>query len=68
MNLKEEAQANAFALELLVPKQMLLEYLEKYRSLYPDNKKLITKLSDKFQVTEIAMISRLINLGILTSI
>lgn len=68
INLKQEAEANAFALELLMPREMLLKYLKEYREISNSNKQLITKLSNKFEVTEMAMKSRLLNLGILTSI
>ena len=68
MRIKEEIEANAFALELLIPKNMILEYVVKYQKLYKNNDLLISKLCDKFEVSEIAMKSRLLNLGILTTI
>lgn len=67
-NLKQEEEANSFALELLIPRGMILECLEKYRNKYKNNEELIQKLSQTFKVSEIAMRTRLLNLGILTSI
>jgi Zn-dependent peptidase ImmA (M78 family) len=68
MSLKQEAEANAFALELLMPREMLLSYLKEYRQISISNKQLIKKLSQTFEVTETTMKCRLLNLGILTSI
>jgi len=68
MSIKEEVEANAFALALLMPKNMIIEYVVKYKSLYKNNDILISKLSNKFEVSEIAMKSRLLDLGILTTI
>jgi len=68
MNYKEESEANAFALELLMPRDMILKYVDKYKISYRSNEALISKLCNKFDVSEIAMKSRLLNLGILTTI
>ena len=68
MNIKEEIEANTFALVLLMPENMILEYVSKYRKLYKNNQELILRLCKKFEVSEIAMKSRLIDLGILTTI
>ena len=67
--MKEEQEANAFALELLMPKHMILNYAHKYKVEQKlSDRQFIDRMCKKFEVTEIAMKSRLINLGILTSI
>jgi len=83
MTQKQEAEANAFAMELLMPKKMFIEEANKiheiirkknqmyYRvgnSLLNSDAYLINRLSNKFQVSEEAVKTRMFNLGILTSI
>ena len=67
--IKEEQEANAFALELLMPKHMILEYCDKYKNQKQlSDKEFLNRMCKKFQVSEIAMKTRLLNLGILTSV
>lgn len=69
MTLKEEQEANVFALELLMPTHMILEYVNKYKNRQKlSDKRCISELCKTFQVSEIVMKTRLVNLGILTSI
>lgn len=68
MTLKEEAEANAFALELLIPKHFLLKWLQNNKDKKYSDKVLIERLCKDFQVTETTMKIRLLNLGILTSV
>lgn len=66
---KEEIEANQFALELLMPREMILTHANKYKNEKRlSDKQFLVKMCKTFQVTEIAMITRLLNLGILTSI
>ena len=66
---KEEIEANQFALELLMPRDMILTYADKYKNEKKlSDKQFLVEMCKTFQVTEIAIISRLLNLGILTSI
>lgn len=64
-----EIEANAFAAELLMPRDPLLEEV---RSHVPDGavadpRRLTRKLAQKFEVSEQAMEYRLVNLGLSTS-
>lgn len=85
MTQKEEQEANAFAMELLMPEKLFLEEIKKlhgklysgvnrYRFHSVDGviltKKefLIHKLAKKFAVSEAVITTRMINLGILTSV
>lgn len=54
---KIEAQANAMAANLLMPKNKILEYVSKNNNL--DDEELVEKLSSLFQVSEAAMRIRL---------
>ena len=65
----QEIQANAFAAELLMPKQMLLEVLQDIvdGDPTPNRENLIAKLAKKFEVSVEAMQYRLINLGIISA-
>lgn len=66
---KEEIEANLFALELLMPRDMILTYADKYKNEKKlSDKQFLETMCKTFQVTEMAMITRLLNLGILTSI
>jgi Zn-dependent peptidase ImmA (M78 family) len=64
---QEEAQANAFAAELLMPRQLMLQEIERQikrsRQIAPEQ--LISSLAETFRVSQEAMRYRLINLGVL---
>ncbi len=63
---KEEIEANLFALELLMPREMFIAEIKKREEQSKDI--LIYQLAKEFAVSEDAVRSRMINLGILTSI
>lgn len=61
---KIEREANAFAASLLMPKQFITACIHEYYNL-PDDI-IIEKLAKKFNVSEIAMTFRLINLKLIS--
>jgi len=63
----QEIEANAFAAELLMPSQIVLEELNNILSILPriSEEELLSRLADAFNVSEQAMNYRLINLGLL---
>ena len=63
---KEEIEANLFALELLMPKKLFIAEIKKREKQSKDI--LIYQLAIKFTVSEDVIKTRMINLGILTSI
>ncbi len=69
MTQKEEQEANAFAMELLMPKDLFMVEAKKlHEKKFKSEDMLIYRLSIKFQVSEAVITARMINLGILTSI
>jgi Zn-dependent peptidase ImmA (M78 family) len=64
-----EVEANAFAAELLMPRQLVLNELELLvpQSGSPEPKRLIRRLAQRFEVSDQAMQFRLVNLGLATS-
>ncbi|SHF82165.1 protein of unknown function [Flavobacterium fluvii] len=56
-----EREANAFAAALLMPQKLIIEEIDKLQE--NDASKIISKLADKFKVSEQAMSFRLSNLG-----
>ena len=68
---EKEIEANAFAANLLMPKQFLREDLERYRNYrgeleLDDEAKRV--LANKYRVSEIALTYRLVNLGFLAPV
>ena len=63
---KEESKANLFALELLMPRKMFMAEVKKRQGQSAGI--LIYYLAKVFEVSEDAIKTRMINLGILTSI
>jgi len=65
--IKMERQANAFAAALLMPKDLILQELNKksFNMYDNDDNDIIQKLADKFEVSKQAMTFRLANLQIL---
>ena len=63
---KEESEANLFALELLMPRKMFMAEVKKRQGQSAGI--LIYYLAKVFEVSEDAIKTRMINLGILTSI
>lgn len=63
---REEIEANKFALSLLMPEHVVFNELKKIKQ--HDSKTIIKILSKKFQVTKSIVVTRLLNMGILTSI
>lgn len=69
INLKEEAEANSFALALLMPEDMFIREIKeskKYKLQTVDS--LVSVLAKKFQVSESAVKARLYNLGLLSQL
>lgn len=69
INLKEEAEANSFALALLMPEDMFIREIKeskKYKLQTVDS--LVSVLAKKFQVSESAVKTRLCNLGLLSQL
>lgn len=68
---KQEIEANQFAMELLMPEKLFTEEIAKLRKQlkyrYNDDA-LIHRLAIRCQISEDAVRTRMINLGILTSI
>jgi Zn-dependent peptidase ImmA (M78 family) len=67
---KEEIAANAFAAELLMPRDLIIQELKRLfsnKNYSPSKDELIKDLADIFNVSQQAMEYRLNNLGILTS-
>jgi Zn-dependent peptidase ImmA (M78 family) len=64
---KEEAQANSFAAELLMPRTFVVKVIRRTlaRDRYIKPQELVADLAKKFEVSAEAMQYRLINLGIL---
>lgn len=67
---KDEIAANAFAEELLMPKNFIMKEVEKYvkdkEEDSIDIQKFIDHMTKKFQVSPLAMGYRLINIGVLS--
>ena len=63
---EEEIEANLFAMELLMPRKIFIAEIKKRQGQSADI--LIYYLAKVFEVSEDAVRSRMINLGILTSI
>jgi len=66
MNLKEEAEANAFAMSLLMPEILIKRELEKIVTVQRKEDEIVSKMASRFAVTETAMRSRLFDLGYIT--
>lgn len=63
---RHEVEANRFAAELLMPRQMVAEEIGKrLTKLKPTKKSLVSELASRFQVSKQAMEIRLVNLGFL---
>lgn len=58
---QKEREANAFALAILMPKEMFLKELMKMKSMEDDL--IIKKLAKKFQVPKTAVVLRITMLG-----
>jgi Zn-dependent peptidase ImmA (M78 family) len=67
---RHEIEANAFAAELLMPREQVLEELNASLQRQPDADpgKLVRRLARMFDVSEQAMEFRLLNLGVATSV
>lgn len=61
----EEREANLFAAELLMPKRLILDHIEKYGS--DDAESVLPLLAKRFGVSQQAMTIRLTNLGLVVS-
>ena len=55
----EEAEANAFAMELLMPEQFVRQEVRKFKSFDLCNSKHVAELAKKFQVPESIMAMRI---------
>lgn len=64
---RDEIQANAFAAELLMPRELVVQHARIIADQYPDAHEdvLVGKLAELFDVSTDAMNFRLINLGII---
>ncbi|GAB3923504.1 ImmA/IrrE family metallo-endopeptidase [Larkinella terrae] len=65
--LLQEREANAFAAALLMPKSLLVTYINKVGFDLSDEENLIVELANSFKVSTQAMAYRLANLGVLNS-
>jgi|SRR5919202_769625 Zn-dependent peptidase ImmA (M78 family) len=63
----QEREANAFAAALLMPKPLLLDYINRVNFDLSDGENLILELATSFEVSTQAMAYRLANLGVLNS-
>ena len=61
----EEAEANAFATALLMPAELVESELEAMWSDHNNLEGLVEALATRFQVTEVRMMARLTQLGLL---
>lgn len=64
-NFKIEIEANNFAANLLMPKKRIENFIINYKHFDPHNEEHLKAIAKKFEVSQIAITYRLINLNIL---
>lgn len=59
----EESEANMFAMELIMPEEMLKRDVEGLKAIEQDPEKIINILAERYKVTKMVMTIRLTKLG-----